>query len=469
MGLSSNSEPFWTDTHQSKLEKTSVIVSGQQRTSIWEAFQAGDALFEGKRRHVCLILARRNLETVCAYLGALRSGVVPLFINGETPIKSIERFIEDFSPRYIFSSEPVSKLGYEPVDTLGGAQLYEASIPVDAEILPELAILQPTSGSTGDSKCVRVSYRNLDFVTGSIVSYLHLNPNRVLLSTLPFHYTFGLSILHTAIFSGADIVLTEESITSGNFWRIFADNRVTDFSGVPFQYQALSNRGFPASALKSLKFLSQAGGPLPVSEVHWWLDYCEPKAIDFFVMYGQTEASPRISYLPPAMARKKIGSVGVPIPGGSVEISKPDSNGIGEILYSGPNVCLGYAVSIQDLASSDELLGKLFTGDLGRLDEDGYIFLNGRSKRFVKLAGTSVGMDSMENAIKENLNLDVAVVGRDDKLVIVVQRAYDIDTAAQILELIDASTNLMKVEFVDELPRLDTGKLDYQFLSASYV
>jgi acyl-coenzyme A synthetase/AMP-(fatty) acid ligase len=169
------------------------------------------------------------------------------------------------------------------------------------------------------------------------------------------------------------------------------------------------------------------------------------------------------------MARKKIGSVGVPIPGGSVEISKPDSNGIGEILYSGPNVCLGYAVSIQDLASSDELLGKLFTGDLGRLDEDGYIFLNGRSKRFVKLAGTSVGMDSMENAIKENLNLDVAVVGRDDKLVIVVQRAYDIDTAAQILELIDASTNLMKVEFVDELPRLDTGKLDYQFLSASYV
>lgn len=469
MESSSNSEPFWTDTYQSQLDKTSVIVFGQQRTGIWDAFQAGDALFEGKHRHVCLILARRNLETVCAYLGALRSGVVPLFVNGEAPIKSIEGFIKDFSPRYIFSSEPVSQLGYEPVNTLGGAQLYEQSIPVDVEILPELAILQPTSGSTGDSKCVRVSYRNLDFVSGSIVSYLHLNSTRVLLSTLPFHYTFGLSILHTAIFSGADLVLTDESITSGNFWSIFADNYVTDFSGVPFQYQALYNRGFPDSALKSLKVMSQAGGPLPVSEIQWWLDYCEPRALDFFVMYGQTEASPRISYLSPAMAREKIGSVGVPIPGGTVEISSPDINGIGEIVYSGPNVCLGYAVSIQDLASSDELLGQLFTGDLGRLDQDGYIYLNGRSKRFVKLAGTSVGMDSMENAIKENLTLDVAVVGRDDKLVIVVQRAYDVGIAAQILELIDASSNLVKVEFVDKLPRLDTGKLDYQFLSANYV
>lgn len=469
MGSISKSGPFWTDKHQKTLAHTTTIVAGDKSLSIWEAFESGDLLFEGKSRHVCLFMARRDLETVCAYLGALRSEIVPLFMNGETTAANLQSFIADFTPRYIYSNEPIKQPGYALVGTLGVAQLYEAMDPMPADLLPNLAILQPTSGSTGDSKCVRVSYSNLNFVSAAIASYLQLDSERSLVSSLPFHYTFGLSILHSAIWSGAKLVLTQDSITSGEFWKTFTQNRVTDFSGVPFQFQALSKRGFPSAALDSLRCLTQAGGPLPASDVRWWLDYCEPKAIEFFVMYGQTEASPRISYLPPAMAREKIGSVGVPISGGRLEIANPNSEGTGEVIYFGPNVCLGYATSASELALGDSLGGRLQTGDLGRLDSEGYLFLTGRSKRFVKLAGTSVGMDSLEALIRESLKLETAVVGRDDKLVVVAQASQDLQLANQILERVNVSPNLLQIIFLEEIPRLDSGKINYQLLSSTYV
>jgi long-chain acyl-CoA synthetase len=469
MELLSKADPFWTDEHQGRQSHTTTLVFGKIRKSIWDAFDAGDSLFAGCTKEVCIILARRNLETIYAYLGALRSGVVPLFVNGENDSQSIERLIKDFSPRYIFSSDPIAASSYEPIKSVGDAKLYESYQFKDAKIFPNLAILQPTSGSTGDSKCVRVSYENLSFVSRAISSYLQLKPGRTLITTLPLHYTFGLSLVHSAIHSGADLILAEDSITSANFWQLFTKNGVTDFSGVPFQFQILSKRGFPSAVLETLQYVSQAGGALSPGEVSWWLDYFEPRGIKFFVMYGQTEASPRISYLPPSMARQKIGSVGLPIPGGKLQVQNPNSEGEGELVYSGPNVCLGYAESVEDLGLGDELGGILQTGDIGRVDNDGIIFITGRSKRFVKLAGISVGMDSLENSIREKTEHEAAVVGQDDGLVIVIKGNPDEHLKALVLGDLGVSPNLVKVEFIDELPRLETGKIDYQQLRSLYV
>jgi len=469
MELVSKTDPFWTDEYQRRQSDTTSLVFGKIRKSIWDAFDAGDSLFAGATKEVCIILARRNLETIYAYLGALRSGVVPLFANGESDSQSLEKLIKDFSPRYIFASDTITDSIYEPINSVGDARLYESKQAKSAKIFHELAILQPTSGSTGDSKCVRVSYENLNFVSRAITSYLELKPDRTLITTLPLHYTFGLSIVHSAIHSGADLILAEDSITSANFWQLFTKNRVTDFSGVPFQFQMLSKRGFPSAVLETLQCVSQAGGALSPGEVSWWLDYCEPRGIKFFVMYGQTEASPRISYLPPSIARQKIGSVGIPIPGGKLQVQNPNSEGIGELVYSGPNVCMGYAESFEDLSLGDELGGILHTGDIGRADSEGIVFITGRSKRFVKLAGISVGMDSLENSIRENLEREVAVVGQDDGLVIVIKGNPDEGLRALALGDLGVSPNLVKVEFIDELPRLETGKIDYQQLKSIYV
>jgi len=460
MELVSKTDPFWTDEHQRQQSRTTTLVSGKIRKSIWDAFDAGDSLVAGCTKEVFIILARRNLETIYAYLGALRSGVVPLFVNGESDSQSIEKLIKDFSPRYIFSSNRVADGNYEPIKSVGDAKLYESNQFKDAKIFPDLAILQPTSGSTGDSKCVRVSYENLNFVSRAIASYLELKPGRTLITTLPLHYTFGLSIIHSAMHSGADLILAEDSITSANFWQIFTKNHVTDFSGVPFQFQILSKRGFPSAVLETLQYVSQAGGALSSGEVSWWLDYCEPRGIKFFVMYGQTEASPRISYLPPSIARQKIGSVGQPIPGGKLQVENPDSEGVGELVYLGPNVCLGYAESIEDLGLGDELGGILHTGDIGRVDNEGIIFITGRSKRFVKLAGISVGMDSLENSIREKIGHEVAVVGQDDGLVIVIKGNPDKRLKPLALGELGVSPNLVKVENIDDPPRLEPGKID---------
>jgi acyl-CoA synthetase (AMP-forming)/AMP-acid ligase II len=186
-------------------------------------------------------------------------------------------------------------------------------------------------------------------------------------------------------------------------------------------------------------------------------------------MYGQTEASPRISYLPPSIARQKIGSVGLPIPGGKIHVQNPSTEGVGELVYLGPNVCLGYAESIEDLGLGDQLGGVLHTGDIGRVDNEGIIFITGRSKRFIKLAGISVGMDSLENSIRQKTDHEAAVVGQDDVLVIVIRGNPNDQLKELALGDLGVSPNLVRVEFIDELPRLETGKIDYQQLRSLYV
>ena len=218
-----------------------------------------------------------------------------------------------------------------------------------------------------------------------------------------------------------------------------------------------------------MRCMTQAGGRLEPDKTSELLKLAETFGFIYFTMYGQTEATPRISYVPPDFATSKIGSVGIPIPGGSLSIDRhQNTEESGEVVYSGPNVCLGYASSAKDLELPDEFCGVLRTGDLGYLDEDGYLFITGRANRDIKVSGKRVSLDALEQGLT-GLGGEHAVLGVDERVLVV---SVGVDEAL-VRKTIQSSSSLhpskVSTVSVTALPRLSSGKVDYQSLKREFL
>ena len=187
-----------------------------------------------------------------------------------------------------------------------------------------MRLLLTTSGSNCSQKLVRLSDQNLFSNAQSIINYLSLDVNEKPITTLPMHYSFGLSIINSHLISGATILLTKRSLFEKKFWEFFHSSNPTSISGTPYIFDILNKLRFFKKDFSSVKTITQAGGKLNIEMNELILNYCDKNNKKFYVMYGQTEASPRISYLPPQNSRKKIGSIGIPIPDG--KLSLIDSN-----------------------------------------------------------------------------------------------------------------------------------------------
>ena len=276
-----------------------------------------------------------------------------------------------------------------------------------------------TSGSTGSPKLVRLSYNNLLSNAISISKYLRINQNERPITTLPIHYSFGMSIINSHLISGSTILLTNKSIFSPEFWKFLKTNKPTSISGVPFTFEMLKKLRFFSMDLPSIKSITQAGGKMDLNLNKEIAEYCKKTNKHLYVMYGQTEASPRISYVPYQKALEKIGSIGIPIPDGKLSLIDSDRNIIndveveGELVYEGPNVCLGYASKISDLAKGDENGGILFTGDIAYRDNECFFYVTGREKRFIKLFGNRINLDYVERLLNKDI-CECACVGNDN-------------------------------------------------------
>ena len=238
----------------------------------------------------------------------------------------------------------------------------------EKEIHPDLALLLSTSGSTGSKKFVRISKKALIENTKSILEYLPISENDVAITTLPMAYTYGLSVINTHFKMGAKIVATKFSVLQREFWTLFTEEKVSSISGVPYSYEIMIKSGLLKRSLSSLRCITQAGGNLDTKYKEKLIDYCAEKNIDFFVMYGQTEATSRMSYVPPHQLKNKVASIGVPINGGRFELDTSSNEleeGIGEIVYTGQNVCMGYSEVRSDLSKGDVNNGILFTWRFG--------------------------------------------------------------------------------------------------------
>ncbi|WP_416145576.1 AMP-binding protein [Planococcus koreensis] len=301
----------------------------------------------------------------------------------------------------------------------------------------------------------------------SIAQYLGIEADDKPITTLPMNYSYGLSIINSHFVCGAAIIVTDTSILKKEFWDLCKEQGATTFGGVPFVYEMLDRLKFEAFDLPSLKKLTQAGGKLSSSLSGKFAEVCGRKGIQFFTMYGQTEATARMSYLPHEKNLDKAGSIGIAIPGG--ELMLQDDKGqkitaphvIGELIYKGANVSLGYAESTGDLSKKDENNGMLHTGDLAYFDEDGYFFITGRLKRIVKVAGNRISLDEVEGLLQEHGH-ECVCAGTDDRLSIYTVK----EDRLQIKKLMKEKLNLKGLEImrIEEIPRNPFGKILYSEL-----
>jgi acyl-CoA synthetase (AMP-forming)/AMP-acid ligase II len=342
---------------------------------------------------------------------------------------------------------------------------YRAAFDGRVDLHPDLALLMSTSGSTGSPKLVRISRDNLTANAASIAAYLGLTSADRAMSSLPLHYCYGLSVLNSHLSAGAAVILTDLSVADECFWDVAARHGATSFAGVPYTFDLLDTSGFADRSLPSLRYITQAGGKMPAETVRRYAALGESRGWDLVVMYGQTEATARMAYLPPALAASRPEAIGIPIPGGHFRLDPVDGpgleEGVGELVYTGPNVMMGYAESVGDLARGPELT-ELRTGDLARQADDGLWEITGRSSRFGKILGLRIDLDRIESELGS-----ARAVAPGGRLHLFTD---DPGSAAQLPERVGSVVAMpraaVQVHRIDEVPRTPNGKVDYVTLNA---
>jgi acyl-CoA synthetase (AMP-forming)/AMP-acid ligase II len=408
------------------------------------------------RRSLVFLPVANRVDGVVAYLGLLAAGHVPALLDPALPAG----LMAALAARY----RPARLIGAPGEERLEGAD--------DGPILhPELGLLLSTSGSTGSPKMVRLGLGALGHNTGAIVEALRLGPNDRAAAHLPLHYAFGLSVLNTHLAAGASLVLTERTLLEQGFWDRLRDTGCTSLAVTPFHMEILDRLGLDRVAPPTLMVITQAGGRLAPDRAERIHRLMAARGGRFYVMYGQTEAAPRLATLPPERFAGHAGSVGLPLADGRFVIL--DGHGrslpagqIGQVHYQGPNVMMGYACGPDDLALGDVMGGRLPTGDLGYLDADGFLYLTGRANRYAKIAGRRISLDEVEGMAETTGPL--AVVETDGRLLVVVQGgdADDLDgLRRRLARRLRLPAAALRTRAVDSLPVTAKGKVDYRRLA----
>ncbi|MEU8526323.1 AMP-binding protein [Streptomyces sp. NPDC048629] len=411
------------------------------------------ALRLGTGRRLVLLPGANDVEALVVHLAALSAGHPVLLVPGDHP-EAAAALTAAYDPDVVVHPGP------------GQWRIEERRAGSAHTLHPDLALLLSTSGSTGSPKLVRLSYENLQANAESIAEYLGIRASDRAATTLPMHYCYGLSVLHSHLLRGAGLVLAGLSVSDACFWDLFRAARGTALAGVPYTFDLLDRVGFADMDLPHLRYVTQAGGRLAPERVVRYAELGQRQGWDLFVMYGQTEATARMAYLPPELAAARPEAIGVPVPGGSFALEPvPDEGtaaGVGELVYSGPNVMLGYARTPDDLALG-RTVDVLRTGDLARRTDEGLYEIVGRRSRFLKILGLRIDPRQVETML-ERYGVRALCAGDDDRIVVAAVRRPGWDVRRirrRVTEECGLPVRAVDVRLVDELPRLVNGKPDY--------
>ncbi|MGW7328623.1 AMP-binding protein [Streptomyces sp. NPDC054840] len=410
----------------------------------------------GRERRLVLLVGANTVDALVVHLAALAAGHPILLVPGDHP-QAVQSLIDAYDPDVVAHPE-------------GGEWLLDERRAVSThELHPDLALLLSTSGSTGSPKLVRLSYENLQANAEAIAQYLDIRDTDRAATTLPLHYCYGLSVVHSHLLRGAGLILSDLSVADTCFWDLFRAGRGTTFAGVPYTFDLLDRVGFAEMDLPHLRYITQAGGRLAPAQVQRYAALGRAAGWELFVMYGQTEATARMAYLPPHLAETHPGAAGIAIPGGSFRLQQipghaghPDEN-TGELVYSGPNVMLGYAHTPGDLALG-RTVHELHTGDIARRTPEGLYEIVGRSSRFAKILGLRIDPGQVEAMLARH-GVTALCTGDDETLGVVAVGDHDRDArriARRVADECGLPARAVRVRILPDLPRLATGKPDYQ-------
>ena len=425
-----------------------------------------------EERSVVFALCNNTVGALAAYLDTVMLDSVPVMLSSKTDRELLESLYRTYEPAYVWlpAEDEVPFEGTETVYERFGYRLLRTGFE-RYEIHPELQLLMTTSGSTGSPKLVRYKRGNLDANAKNVAKSFGWTSQERPLCDLAMNYTMGLNVINTHIYAGATVYLTNENIMSAPYWDFIKKNQLTNLTGVPFGYELMLKLRFTRMDLPYLTTLSQGGGKLNDKTFRTLAEFADQSGKRFVATFGTTETAARMTFLDPALALTKTGSIGRAIPEGKLMLTDDDGNEItsanteGELVYSGPNVTMGYAVCKEELANGDEFCGTYHTGDIAVRDEDGCYYIVGRKSRFLKMLGYRVSLDQTERLIKDNYNIEVDCTGSDDKLIAYITRA---DKKDEVLDFISEKTgfykSLFEVRVIDEIPKNETGKIMYKNL-----
>ena len=422
------------------------------------------------KKNLILCLLNNSIDGILGYVGFLQNKQVPLMVNNNIGNDSLKKLIDKYEPDFLWASKRYQSV-FSSFDVIHNNKtfcLLQNSKKNTSELHSDLCLLASTSGSTGSQKYVRQSYSNIKSNINSILSYLPISGRDHTITTLPCHYTFGASIIHSHLVVGSKIILTNHPISQKEFWNTYEKNNITTFYGVPYTFEMLDRLKFFSKQRHSLRIIAQAGGKLSEQMQKKIAQYSFNYKKLFFCMYGQAEATTRIAYLEPKKSLQKLGSIGLPIKNGKLYITNDRGEKLtgayesGNLIYNGPNVCMGYANKRNDLSKSDEWFGTIETGDIAHRDNDGYFYIVGRKKRFAKIFGTSVNLDDLEDILKSKFEkLEVAVVSNDKKVFLVYASKQTKNLSKFLSPKIMLSPSVyIEVKF-DKIPKTPSNKISY--------
>ena len=408
----------------------------------------------GLGRQLVFIKAHNSIATLISYVSCLQQHHVVVLLDPQIAPERLAALIAAYQPHCLIEQGQIERAHSRPLP-----------------LAPELALLLSTSGSTGSPKQVCLSAANLQANAASICAYLPIEVSDRTITTLPFQYSYGLSVINSQLLAGSCIVFNQHSLLSREFWQQFKQQQISSFAGVPYSYEMLLKLRFTRMELTHLRYFTQAGGKLAAESVRQLAEYAKATDKQFFVMYGQTEATARMAYVASEQVLLKPESIGRAIPGG--EFSLRDAKGqtidtpmqSGELIYRGANVMLGYASNSAQLAQFSPL-SELATGDIAYRDADGDYVICGRLKRFIKISGLRINLDEVESLLQQQ-GYQCYCVGDDTTLKVALLAAQETKPVQMWLSRqLGIHFQAIEVHPLDVAPLSANGKVDYPALNA---
>lgn len=369
-----------------------------------------------------------------------------------------------YRPYYIYDPVRTESNGFDAIQAGENIRLFRNRQRPDYPVHADIKLLLSTSGSTGSPKFVKLSDDNLVHNARSILDYMPIRPDDTVPLNVPIIFVYGFSIFTTNCIAGGNILCTNRDVLRKEFWDDFNQYQCATIGGVPYVYEMLHRIGFFRKNCPSLRYMTQTGGILNHTLTKTIAEYGATWGKEFYMQYGQTEASGRMAYLHPADILKKESSIGFAVKGGRFETDPAT----GELIYYGNNVFGGYANDFRDLNDYHHT-NKLYTGDVARKDEEGYYFITGRIKRIMKLYGTRMNLDEVELILKNDLGGQTFVCfGLEDKYLAVLHLNSDLseDAIKTVLKVkMGLHPSSLRIKYVPALPLTPNGKVDYSAIT----
>ncbi|MDB4846365.1 AMP-binding protein [Candidatus Pelagibacter sp.] len=425
-----------------KFKNKIALISQNEKKYTYEEVEKESKILSSKvdSNSTIVIIGSNTIECILGYIAFMKSDNLIILLDENFKIDYIKKIIKKYQPNYVFSpNKTLIKLKkYNTIFSGKDFSLIKTRYKTLKKKNKINYLLLSTSGTTQSPKFVRLSHKNIINNTNDIIRYLKINSKHTTITTMPMAYSYGLSIINTHLHSGSTIIINNKTIFDRSFWNFFKKYKITSFGGVPTLYENLKRLQFDKFKFTYLKYLTQAGGKIEDATLRYFGNSCKKMNIEFWTMYGQTEASPRMSYLKWRNFFLKYGSIGKPLEGTKFKIMNDKrkiinkSNIVGELIFYGKNVSLGYSNNLKDLNKGDVNKGKLFTGDLAYKDDSGHYYIVGRKNRISKIFGLRINLDDVEKHLKKK-KYQIKCVQDNKFLRILVKKNYNLGKIKEII------------------------------------